>query len=134
LLRRRGRHREGVDYSSVVLHADAKPPQKYIVFTYDDYQSGQPQGAYPGPFNHIVSIREERYKLAQYYNPSRTDGSSEWEMYDLLTDPLETTNLAWPTYKRTPEEEKEFLRLRAQLAAVAKERLQPLTSRAAATS
>lgn len=117
---------EGVDYSRVVLNPDAKPPQQYILFTYDDYQSGQSQGPYPGPFNHIMSIREERYKLARYYNPSQPDGSSEWEMYDLLTDPLETKNLAWPDYKRTPEEDKEFLRLRAQLAAVAQVRLQPL--------
>jgi choline-sulfatase len=117
---------QGVDYSQVVLDPSARPPQKYIVFTYDDYQSGQPQGPYPGPFNHITSIREERYKLAKYYNPSRPDGSYEWEMYDLLTDPLERKNLAYSGYKRTPDEEKEFIRLQKQLAVVTQERLKPL--------
>lgn len=117
---------QGVDYSKVVLDPSAKGPQKYIVFTYDDYQSGQPQGPYPGPFNHIVSIREERYKLAQYYVPDQPDGSYEWEMYDLLTDPLETRNIAYPGHKRTPAQEKEFIRLREQLAVVTQERLKPI--------
>ncbi len=46
----------------------AKPPQDYIVFTYDDYQSGQKSPPYPKPPNHIVSIRERRWKLAKYYD------------------------------------------------------------------
>ena len=41
----------------------APPVQDYIVFTYDDYQSGQANPPYPTPPNHIVSIREERFKL-----------------------------------------------------------------------
>src|SRR5579859_663946 len=117
---------QGVDYSQVVLNPKAKPPQKYIVFTYDDYQSGQPSGPYPGPLNHIVSIREERYKLAKYYDANCPDGPYEWEMYDLETDPLETKNLAYSGYKRTRKEQKEYLRLRRQLAAVTQKRLQPL--------
>ena len=44
------------------------PPQDYTVFTYDDFQSGQARGPYPKPPNHIVSIREQRYKLARYYD------------------------------------------------------------------
>jgi choline-sulfatase len=118
---------EGVDYSHVVLDPKAKPPQKYVVFTYDDYQSGQPKGPYPGPLNHIVSIREERYKLAKYYDANRSGGPYQWEMYDLLTDPLETRNLAYKDHKRNKTQEKEFLRLKAQLAAVEKKRLQPLS-------
>lgn len=117
---------QGVDYSRVVLNPKAKPPQKYIVFTYDDYQSGQPHGPYPGPLNHIVSIREERYKLAKYYDANHPGGPYQWEMYDLETDPLETRNLAYPGYKRTKKEDKEYLRLRRQLAAAAKKRLRPL--------
>ena len=117
---------EGVDYSQIVLDPKAKPPQKYIVFTYDDYQSGQPSGPYPGPLNHIISIREERYKLAKYYDANRTGGPYQWEMYDLETDPLETRNLAYIGYKRTKKEKEEYERLRKQLAAVNQKRLQPL--------
>ncbi len=117
---------EGVDYSQIVLNPTARPPQKYIVFTYDDYQSGQPQGPYPGPLNHIISIREERYKLAKYYDASRSGGPYQWEMYDLETDPLETRNLAYEGHKRTKKQEKEYERLRKELAVVNKKRLQPL--------
>ena len=60
---------EGVDYSALVLRPNkAKPKQDYIVFTYDDYQSGQSTGPYPKPPNHVVSIREKRWKLAKYYD------------------------------------------------------------------
>lgn len=120
-------HWEGVDYSHVVLDPTAPGPQDYIVFTYDDYQSGQASGPYPEPPNHIVSIREERYKLAKYYDdndPPRQP--AQWEMYDLKTDPLEVTNIAWPTYSRTPEQELEFVRLQNKLAEVEHTRLHPL--------
>ena len=59
---------EGVDYSDQVLCRSGRPPQRYTVFTYDDWQSGQATGPYPKPPNHIVSIREHRYKIARYYD------------------------------------------------------------------
>ena len=63
---------QGVDYSKLVLHPPRpKPVQDYVVFTYDDYQSGQKSGPYPKPPNHIVSIREGRWKLAKYYDVER---------------------------------------------------------------
>ena len=92
---------QGVDYSDQILSRSPKPAQDYTVFTYDDCQSGQSSGPYPKPPNHVVSIREQRYKLARYYD---ADGKvpDQWEMYDLKTDPLERTNLAYKGYKRTP--------------------------------
>ena len=96
--------------------ARPKPPQNYTVFTYDDCQSGQSSGPYPQPPNHIVSIREQRYKLARYYD---VDGKvpDQWEMYDLKPDPLERMNLAYKGHKRTPEQERQYRRLRRKLAA-----------------
>jgi hypothetical protein len=47
-------------------------------------------------------------------------------MYDLETDPLERKNLAFSGYERTPEQEREFKRLKRKLARVEKTRLQPL--------
>jgi hypothetical protein len=47
-------------------------------------------------------------------------------MYDLAADPLERTNLAYKHYKRTPEQERQYLRLRRKLARVERTRLQPL--------
>jgi choline-sulfatase len=117
---------EGVDYSDLILKRKAPPPQDYTVFTYDDYQSGQSHGPYPDPPNHIVGIREQRYKLARYYD---ADGKvpDQWEMYDLKVDPLERINLAYKDYERTPAQERQYLRLRRKLAKVQRERLQPLS-------
>ncbi|HEY0391607.1 MAG TPA: sulfatase-like hydrolase/transferase [Solirubrobacterales bacterium] len=117
---------QGVDYSKLVLHPSAKKStQDYVVFTYDDYQSGQSHGPYPKPPNHIVGIREGRWKLAKYYDVKNRK-PPQWEMYDLETDPLEKANLAYSGHKRTPTEEKEFTRLKAKLARVEKTRLEPL--------
>ncbi len=57
---------QGVDYSSLVLRPTSKrSAQDYIVFTYDDFQSGQASGPYPKPPNHIVSIREGALEAGQ---------------------------------------------------------------------
>ncbi len=116
---------EGVDYSPLVLRTSARRPQDYVVFTYDDYQSGQSHGPYPGPPNHIVSIRERRWKIAKYYDVEH-EKKPEWEMYDLRKDPNEKTNIAFPGYDRSPAQEKQFKRLKRKLARVKKKRLQPL--------
>jgi len=121
---------EGVDYSKLVLRPTPKrSTQDYVVFTYDDYQSGQPTPPYPKPPNHVVSIREERWKLAKYYdvNPDKKQRKRpQWEMYDLKRDPLERNNLARKGHKRTPLQERNYRRLRRKLALVQKTRLRPL--------
>jgi hypothetical protein len=108
------------------LAATAASTQSYTGFTYDDYQSGQARGPYRRPPNHVVSIREQRYKLARYYD---ADGKvpDQWEMYDLERDPLERTNLAYKHYNRTPAQEGQYKRLRVKLAKVQRTRLQPLS-------
>jgi choline-sulfatase len=120
---------EGVDYSKLVLRpTPERSTQDYVVFTYDDYQSGQPNPPYPKPPNHIVSIREERWKLAKYYDVHpvrRRRKPPQWEMYDLKRDPLERNNLAREGYERTPLEERNYRRLRRKLARVQKTRLRP---------
>ena len=117
---------EGVDYSSLVLHpAPSKEVQDYVVFTYDDFQSGQSSPPYPKPPNHIVSIREGRWKLAKYHDVEHKK-RPQWEMYDLKTDPLEKTNLAYKGYQRSETQEKQFQRLKRKLTRVEKTRLQPL--------
>ncbi len=117
---------QGVDYSDQILSRSPKPPQTYTVFTYDDWQSGQASGPYPEAPNHIVSIRERRYKLARYYDADGT-APDQWEMYDLKADPLERTNLAHKQYRRTPEQKRQYRRLRRKLARVERTRLQPLS-------
>jgi arylsulfatase A-like enzyme len=116
----------GVDYSSLVLHpSSGKSVQDYVVFTYDDFQSGQSHGPYPQPPNHIVSIREGRWKLAKYYDVQHKK-PPQWEMYDLKKDPLEKTNIAYSGYERSEAQQKQLERLKRKLAKVEKTRLQPL--------
>ena len=76
--------------------------------------------------HHIVGIREQRYKLARYYD---ADGNvpDQWEMYDLKTDPLERINLAYKLHRRTPKIKRQYRRLRRKLARVEQTRLQPLS-------
>jgi arylsulfatase A-like enzyme len=118
---------QGVDYSSLVLDPSPKAStQDYVVFTYDDYQSGQNSPPYPKPPNHIVSIREGRWKLAKYYDVAKENPKRpQWEMYDLKSDPEETENIAHPGFDRSPEQERQLRRLKRKLAAVEKTRLAP---------
>jgi arylsulfatase A-like enzyme len=116
---------QGRDYSSIVLSPKAKPVQDQIVFTYDDWQAGQANGPYVPPPQHIVSIRGQRWKLAEYYDASGVV-PSEYEMYDLLNDPLETVNIAHRSYKRTPEQNRQYARMLKKLQTAKSTRLQPL--------
>jgi choline-sulfatase len=118
---------QGKDYSSLILQPKkGKTVQDYVVFTYDDVQSGQKNGPYPKAPNHIVSIREKRWKLAKYYavEPKKPT-PPQWEMYDLKADPEETENLAHRSYNRSELQEREFRRLKKKLAQVEKTRLKP---------
>ncbi len=119
---------QGVDYSSLIANPKAKPVQDYIVFTYDDFQCGQSTRPYTPEPNHMASIRETRWKLARYYDP-RGEKATEWEMYDLHSDPDERDNLTAPSAKRTPQQEREFKRLKAKLATVELKRLAPMVGR-----
>jgi choline-sulfatase len=116
---------QGVDYSDHILSRLAPPPQDYVVFTYDDYEAGQSSRPYVKPPQHIVSLRERRWKIAEYYD-AHGKVPSQWEMYDLKNDPLERTNLAHKGYKRTPVQEKAYRRLQRKLALVKAQRLRPL--------
>jgi arylsulfatase A-like enzyme len=116
---------QGIDYSRLVFNAREPSVQDYTVFTYDDYQSGQPTGPYPAPPNHVISIREDRYKLAEYYDAAGVV-PSQWEMYDLLKDPHETENLAFSSFPRTRRQQEEYERLQLKLELVKATRLQPL--------
>ena len=117
---------QGIDYSRQILGQNPGPGQDYVVFTYDDFQSGQAHGPYPQPPNHIMSIREGRWKLAMYHDVNHKR-RPQWEMYDLVKDPNETTNIAWSGYERTPAQQKQFTRMKRKLARVRKTRLQPLS-------
>ncbi len=118
---------QGHDYSHLVKGTSSRPVQDYTIFTFEDVQAGQPNGPYLKPPNRVVALREKRFKLAETWGPDDSQ-PSEWEFYDRRHDPLEKRNLAWPGVKRTPEQERAFKRLNAQLAHVKQTKLQPLPS------
>ncbi len=115
----------GVDYSKLLVNPKAKSVQDYVMFTYDDYQSGQASKAHPYGANHISSIREQRWKLARYYDPLGV-ATSEYEMYDLQCDPSEKKNLAAPGFRRSRLQQREYKRLKTKLARVEATRLGPI--------
>ncbi|MFT4041246.1 MAG: sulfatase-like hydrolase/transferase [Thermomicrobiales bacterium] len=116
---------QGADYAALVLDPAAAGAPDYQVFTFADWQGGQPRGPYVRGANHIVAVRDSRYTIARYYAP---DGSApdEWELYDRETDPNQATNLAWPGASRDAEQEAAYQRMLALLAEVEQTRLQPL--------
>jgi arylsulfatase A-like enzyme len=118
----------GKDYSRLVLGRSTKPVQDHIVFTFDDYQAGQKHGPYVRAPQHIVSIREQNWKIAKYYDPERKK-APEWELYDLRNDPLEKKNLAGPESRRNGRQQKHYRRLRKKLIKTERRRLQPLPNR-----
>ncbi|MEZ4564749.1 MAG: sulfatase-like hydrolase/transferase [Thermomicrobiales bacterium] len=116
---------QGVDYSALILDADAEPVQREIVFTYDDLRCAQNIAQLALPPNRIIAMREERYKLARYYDGAG-NVPDQWELYDLETDPDEQTNLAAPGFAATPEQAAVRARLTARLEELTATRLQPL--------
>jgi len=101
--------------------------QQEVIFTYDDLRCAQNVVQLVPPPNRIISLREERYKLARYYDGDG-EAPDQWEMYDLETDPLERVNLAAPDFSASPEQAAERERLTARLEEITGTRLQPLAA------
>ncbi len=91
--RQNGSSASGVDFSPVSGHTSpADSVQDAIHFTYDDHQAATATTDAPGQPNRIRAIRTKEAKYARYFDPSGRQ-ASEYELYDLSTDPLETHNL-----------------------------------------
>jgi arylsulfatase A-like enzyme len=99
-----------------VLRGEKDAVRDAVLFTYDDHQAGTAFQEAPGQPNRIRCVRDARWKYATYFDPSgRTP--SEYELYDLQSDPDEALNLVDKRtgQGRTAQARDELPRLRALL-------------------
>jgi arylsulfatase A-like enzyme len=75
-----------------VLRGETASVRDAVLFTYDDHQAGTAFQEAPGQPNRIRCVRDGRWKYAVYVDPRGRIGS-EYELYDLETDPVEAVNL-----------------------------------------
>ncbi len=86
-------NRAGVDLAAVRDHSrPAHSVQDAVHFTFDDHQGGTAMQEAPGQPNRIRAIRTATGKYAYYFDPAGR-AATEYELYDLERDPLETENL-----------------------------------------
>jgi choline-sulfatase len=85
--------RAEVAFSPVLEHPEpAESVQDAIHFTYDDHQAATAMQNAAGQPNRIRAIRTRDAKYAFYFDPDGKE-KTEYELYDLDRDPLETQNL-----------------------------------------
>jgi arylsulfatase A-like enzyme len=104
---------KGTDLSPILSDAK-KRVQDVMHFTYED-DAIPLSGA-----TCIRAIVEDDWKYAVYYDPF-TGAPTEYEMYDLARDPLETVNLGHARHS-TPTSETEQARLHGRLSDVMREK------------
>ena len=90
--------------SLVPILQDGTPVQDSILFTYDDTKAGSnSQWSAVNAANRIRCIRTEKWKYSYYFDAAGAY-YNQYELYDLVNDPSEYTNLAYdPAYNEIRE-------------------------------
>ena len=101
---------DGIDLGPI-LSGSASSVRDAVLFTYDDHQAGTAFQDVPGQPNRIRCVRDSRWKYAVYLDPSGRV-APEYELYDLETDPNETSNLVDKHSGRAASQDAQRERLR----------------------
>lgn len=96
--------------SLIPIMQNGAPVQDSILFTYDDTKAGSnSQWSAVKAANRIRCIRTEKWKYSYYFDAAGAY-YNQYELYDLVNDPSEYTNLAYdPAYKEVRDELKKQL-------------------------
>jgi arylsulfatase A-like enzyme len=96
--------------SLIPIIQDGIPVQDSILFTYDDTKAGSnSQWSAVKAANRIRCIRTEKWKYSYYFDAAGAY-YNQYELYDLVNDPAEYTNLAYdPAYKEVRDDLKKQL-------------------------
>ncbi|NOY59492.1 MAG: sulfatase-like hydrolase/transferase [Calditrichaeota bacterium] len=121
---------KGADFSSVILNPNSADVQDTVMFTFDDVKAGMENiDELVGPPNRIRCIREKNWKYARYFD-GKNEVAPEYEMYDLVNDPMEMENLANPDHPRYNDSDvaEQRNRLSEKLVQWEQEKLAPLAA------
>jgi arylsulfatase A-like enzyme len=96
--------------SLIPIMQDGTPVQDSLLFTYDDTKAGSnSQWSAVNAANRIRCIRTEKWKYSYYFDAAGAY-YNQYELYDLVNDPSEYTNLAYdPAYKEVRDDLKKQL-------------------------
>lgn len=85
---------QGKDLSPIVYDVQLKDERKEVLFTFDDFRVEANRPSAVAAADRIRCVRTKEWKYARYFQAD-TSYKEEYEMYDLINDPLEIKNLAY---------------------------------------
>ncbi|MBP2656394.1 MAG: betC [Firmicutes bacterium] len=89
----------GKDLSPIINGEQLDDARTEVLFTFDDYRVEANRPSAVAAANRIRCVRTKEWKYARYFHGD-SSYKEEYEMYDLVHDPQETDNLAWPENPR----------------------------------
>jgi choline-sulfatase len=84
----------GKDLSPIIFDVPLDDERKEVLFTFDDFRVEANRPSAVAAADRIRCVRTKEWKYARYFQAD-SSYKEEYEMYDLINDPLEINNLAY---------------------------------------